>query len=77
MTPSLSNARPLACHPTVGARLRTPILCPRPAHLREGTAVSHTIAQRYVEAQARGWGRMGSGAVVQVQEEYAGTKLRL
>jgi 3-hydroxyisobutyrate dehydrogenase len=39
--------------------------------------VSHIIAQRYVEAQGRGWGRMGSGAVVQVQEEHAGTKLRL
>jgi 2-hydroxymethylglutarate dehydrogenase len=32
--------------------------------------------QRYIEAQARGWGRLHADAVVRLQEERAGVELR-
>ena len=34
------------------------------------------VEQRYIQAQARGWGRLDSSAVVRLQEERAGVEIR-
>lgn len=39
--------------------------------------VANLAEQRYIEAQARGWGQLTSDAVVRIQEEKAGVELRL
>ena len=44
--------------------------------LRVPMELSNLVQQRYIDAQNRGWGRMASGAVAQIQEERAGVQIR-
>jgi len=38
--------------------------------------LSNLVQQRYIEAQARGWGTLESSAVIRLQEERAGIEIR-
>lgn len=38
--------------------------------------MSNIAQQRYIDAQNRGWGRMGSGSVARVQEERSGVEIK-
>ncbi len=44
--------------------------------LRVPMEMSNIAQQRYIDAQNRGWGRMGSGSVIRVQEERAGVEIK-
>ena len=38
--------------------------------------LANLVRQRYIEAQNRGWGRLGHAAVARIQEERAGVEIR-